>query len=104
MSPRLRWLLVAVLAILVVLAGIAVGPWYVLERYGPLFARQRIEEALARALDRRVRIGEVVLRPWLGRVQVLSLEIGPDPAEGDEPLLRRRRGHRLRSWTPPSPT
>jgi len=90
-SPRLRWFLVAVLAVLVLLAGIAIGSWYVLERYGPLFARQRVEEALSRALDRPVSIGEVVLRPWLGRVQVLSLEIGPDPVEGGEPLLRLSR-------------
>jgi autotransporter translocation and assembly factor TamB len=92
MSRRLRWCLITVLAVLVILAGIAIGSWVVLERYGPLFAKERIEEALTRALDRRVTVGEVILRPWLGRLQVLNLEVRPDRSIGREPVLRLGRG------------
>ncbi len=92
MSRRRRWLLITVLAVLVILAGIAIGSWVVLERYGPLFAKERIEEALARALDRPVTVGEVVLRPWLGRLQVVNVEVGPDRSVGGEPLLHLGRG------------
>ena len=76
---------------LVILAGIAIGSWYLLRTYGPLLARERIEEAIGRALERPVKIGEVVLEPWLGRVQVLDVEIGPDPSVGGDPLLRLGR-------------
>ena len=86
-SRRFRWLLITAVTALVILAGIAVGSWYLLRTHGPLFAKGRIEEALGRALERPVRIGAVVLQPWLGRVQVLDVEIGPDPSEGGDPIL-----------------
>jgi autotransporter translocation and assembly factor TamB len=90
-SRRLRWLLISVLIALVILAGIAIGSWYFLRAHGPLLARERIEEALGRALERPVKIGEVVLQPWLGRVQILNVEIGPQAGAGGEPLLRLGR-------------
>ncbi|HSD50554.1 MAG TPA: translocation/assembly module TamB domain-containing protein [Candidatus Methylomirabilis sp.] len=92
MSRRLRWLLITVVAVLVILAGIAIGSWVVLERYGPHLAKERIEDALTRALDRPVTVGEVVLQPWVGRLQVLNVEVEPDRSVSEEPLLRLGRG------------
>lgn len=62
-----RWWTVACVVAVLVLAGAGIASWLALRAYGPFFARERIEEALARALDRPVRIERLVIRPWLGR-------------------------------------
>jgi hypothetical protein len=71
-----RWLLLgsALVALLAVVAGTAV--WWLARTYGPSITRDRIEEALAAAVQRPVRIERVVLRPWLGRLALEGVAVG----------------------------
>jgi autotransporter translocation and assembly factor TamB len=64
------------LALLLVLAGTA---WWAARTYGRALTRERIEAALAGALDRPVRVERVALEPWRGRLALDRLAIAAGP-------------------------
>jgi autotransporter translocation and assembly factor TamB len=61
----------------------AAASWWVIRAYGPTLTRERIEAALATALERPVRVQRVALRPWLGRLELHGVRVATgreDPA------------------------
>ena len=74
MSSRrlVLWALGIVFALVVV---VVTGSWLVISRYGPTLTRDRVERALADALDRPVRVEQVSLNPWLLRVELAGLSV-----------------------------
>ncbi len=66
-------------AALLLLAVLSAGSWYVIRTYGPTLTRDRLERALADALDRPARVERVSLQPWLGRLSVRGVEIAAGP-------------------------
>jgi autotransporter translocation and assembly factor TamB len=93
MRRRLRWWSVTCLAVGLILAGLAVVSWLTFRAYGPALARERLEEALTRAVQHPVRIERVILRPWLGRLQILNVRVESVSPEDAEPIVRLGQVH-----------
>jgi hypothetical protein len=87
MFRRFRWWLVACLAIALILGGLAFASWLTLRAYGPTLARERLEEELTRVLDHPVRIERVVLRPWLGRLELFNVRMESGSEPNGEPTV-----------------
>ena len=90
---RLRarhWWWAALLLAVVVIVGGGLAISRFIEAHAPAFTRDRVEAALTAALGRPVRVEQVELHPWRGRVAVHGVTI-PDPAASAPPLLRLRR-------------
>lgn len=85
---RRRWILVLA-ALGLSLAGIGVAAWLAFRAYAPLLAREQVEAALSRALDRPVRIEHVILHPWLRRVTLVDVTVAA--GSDREPLLHLDR-------------
>src|SRR5262245_30245799 len=81
MRRRLRWLGVSLLAVLLVVVGGAVASWVAVRVWGPAFTRERVEAALAAGLGQPVRVGDVRLRPWRGRLSLSGI-VSNGPPDG----------------------
>jgi autotransporter translocation and assembly factor TamB len=86
-TRSIRWLTWAVLAILA-LAGFVFALSLIVRAYAPLLTREGLQDALTHALDRPVRVGRVRLVPWIGRITLQNVTIGPGPEGGPDPALR----------------
>lgn len=85
-----RWRL-AVLAGILILAGIAIAFWLAVRAYAPALTRERIQAALGEALGRPVRIQRVVLQPWRRRVVLMDVSVASGPSRTGAPMLRLAR-------------
>jgi hypothetical protein len=90
-TRRRRWVIIALAVLGLGLAGIGVAGWLAFRAYAPLLARERIEAALAQALDRPVHIERVLLRPLLGRIVLENVAVSGEAGRIQEPLLRLDR-------------
>ena len=86
-ARRRRWWILVCVALALLMAGMSVAGWLAFRAYAPLLAREQIEAALARALDRPVRIERVLLHPWLRRIVLENVVVASDPDWTREPLL-----------------
>jgi autotransporter translocation and assembly factor TamB len=85
----LRRLGFALLVAAVVIVGGALALSAAVRAWGPEFTRERVEAALSDALDQPVRVGEVRLRPWRGRLSLSEVvsDGGPDGVALRIPLV-----------------
>ncbi|HTX52202.1 MAG TPA: translocation/assembly module TamB domain-containing protein, partial [Candidatus Baltobacteraceae bacterium] len=86
-TRAIRWLSWAFLAILS-LAGFFFALSLVIRSYAPVLTREGLQQALTGALDRPVQIERVSLRPWLGRITLRNVAVGPDEDGGPDPAFR----------------
>ena len=91
MPSRRRLVAWALGVVVVASVVVVVGSWLVIVRYGPVFTRERVERALAAALDRPVRVERVALRPWLLRVEGEGLSMAAGPTWDAGTVLTARR-------------
>ena len=81
-----RWLIWAVPAVLA-LAAFLFASYLIVRAYAPSLTRERLQIALTHALDRPVRVGRVRLLPWIGRITLEDVTIGPGEG-GPDPAVR----------------
>src|SRR5262245_66222550 len=86
-----RYLGYAAGAVLVLVLLLALGSWLAVRVWGPEFARERLEIALASALERPTRVERVSVQPWLGRVVISKVAVAARPG-GPGPHFVQPRG------------
>ncbi|MFA5029107.1 MAG: hypothetical protein WC713_14650, partial [Candidatus Methylomirabilota bacterium] len=87
---RVRWWLIAGGVACLAAAGLLFAGWLAVQAYGPTLTRERLEAALSEAVGGPVRIAELRLEPWRGRLVARGLTAAA--AETPEaPWLRLER-------------
>ena len=90
-SRRRRWWMLALVVLVLVLAGTGVAGWLLFRAYAPLMAGEQIEAALTRAMGRPVHVERVVLHAWLREIVLEKVTVPAGPTWSGEPFLHLER-------------
>lgn len=91
MTSRRRWWILALVALVLILAGTGIAGWLLFRAYAPLMAREQIEAALTRAMGRPVRVERVFLHAWLREIVLEKVTVAAGPTWSGEPFLHLER-------------